>query len=254
MVAWMMAGTLTVSAHMAAQASPAPSQSAIVEGKHALAAKQFFQAKTIFAGFVLEHPNSLEGQIGLADAELGLHEYEAAELQYRRVVAVQPEMWSAHKNLVVVEAALDRWEEFDRERALLRGARERSAPGITARESDVIDGFTLRGQRWIVREYFEPVGRSLTRYNFEHFSPDGKAEEYISLESAEAAQRALTTGDVRIGADPGAVVIKDFALNWYTGKAHGTVTRYASGEPKYERVRADVLRWLRTQSAGHTPQ
>ena len=251
MVAWMIVGTFAVPMPMTAQASPAPSQSSIVEGKRALAAKQFFQAKTIFAGFLLEHPNSLEGQIGLADAELGLHEYEAAELQYRRVVAVQPEMWSAHKNLIVVEAALERWEEFDRERALLRGARQRGAPGITARESDVIDGFMVHGQRWIVREYFEPVGRSLTRYNFEHFSPDGKAEEYISLESAEAAQRALTTGDVRIGGDPGAVVIKDFALNWYTGKAHGMVTRYASGEPSYERVRADVLRWLRTQSVGH---
>ena len=113
----------------------------------------------------------------------------------------------------------------------------------------MIDGFMVRGQRWIVREYFEPVGRSLTRYNFEHFSPAGKAEEYISLESAEAAQRALTTGDVRIGTDPGAVVIKDFALNWYTGKAHGTVARYASGEPSYERVRADVLRWLRRSIA-----
>ena len=248
-VALMMAGTLVVPTSMTAQASPVPSRNAIVEGKRALAAKQFLQAKTTFAGFLLEHPDSLEGQIGLADAELGLHEYEAAELQYRRVVAVQPEMWSAHKNLVVVEAALDRWDEFDRERALLRGARQRGAPGITARESDVIDGFMVRGQRWIVREYFEPVGRSLTRYNFEHFSPDGKAEEYISLESAEAAQRALTTGDVRIGTDPGAVVIKDFALNWYTGKAHGTVARYASGEPSYERVRADVLRWLRRSIA-----
>ena len=250
-VVMMMVGAVGSRIPIAAQMSAAPPQNTITAGKRALAAKQFFQAKTIFAGFLLEHPSSIDAQVGLADAELGLHEYEAAELQYRSVVSVQPEMWSAHKNLVVVEAALDRWEEFDRERALLRGARERGAPGITARESDVIDGFIVRGQRWIVREYFEPVGRSLTRYNFEHFSPDGKAEEYISLESAEAAQRALHTGDVRIGADPGPVVIKDFALNWYTGKANGTVTHYASGEPSYERVRADVLCWLRAQSAGH---
>ena len=47
----------------------------------------------------------------------------------------------------------------------------------------------------------EPVGRSLTRYNFESFSPDGSVREYISLESAGAARTSLTpNADVRIGA------------------------------------------------------
>ena len=59
-------------------------------------------------------------------------------------MAAQPERWLAHKNLVIIEAELGRWEEFDRERALLRGARERGAPGISARESDVIDAFDVR--------------------------------------------------------------------------------------------------------------
>ena len=89
-------------------------------------------------------------------------------------------------------------------------------------------------------------GRSLTRYNFERFAPDGRAQEFISLESAEAAQKALARSDVRIGADStSGVAIRDYALNWYTGKAHGTIARYPNGEPTYEHVRADVLRWLR---------
>ena len=250
MVAMMLAGTVAAPTHGAAQMSAAPAQGALVEGKRALAAKQFVQAKKIFTEFLQTHHDDVEAQLGLGDAELGLHEYESAELTYRRVVSAQPELWNAHKNLVIVEAALARWEEFDRERALLRGARERGAPGISARESDVIDSFTVQGQHWVVREYFEPVGRSLTRYNFEHFSPDGKAAEYISLESAEAAQKALKPGDVRIGTEQSSrLSVKDFALNWYTSKAHGTVARYAAGEPKYERVRADVLRWLRRAGA-----
>ena len=218
-------------------------------GKQALAAKQFARAKAIFGMYVAANPSNVEGELGLADAELGLHEYEAAEIEYRKVVAAQPELWIAHKNLVIVEAALGRWGEFDRERALLRGARERGAPGIAARESDVIDALEVHGQRWIVRAYDEPVGRSLTRYNFERFAPDGRVREFISLESAEAAEKALATGGgVRIGDDAkSAAEISDYALNWYTGKAHGTVARYPNGEPSYERVRADVVRWLRRQ-------
>lgn len=224
---------------------PAPQE--LLAARKALAAKEYQRAEELFAAYVKAHPDSVDGEEGVGDSELGLHEYEAAELEYRRVVAAQPEFWLAHKNLVIVEAALGRWEEFDRERAVLRGARQRGAPGISARESDVIDSFDVRGEHWIVREYYEPAGRSLTRYNFEYFGPDGRVREYVSLESAEAARRALDVGgQVRIGDDAAsAASIKDFALNWYTGKAHGTVTRYPNGEPRYERVRGEVMRWLR---------
>ena len=223
-----------------------PAQSQIVAGKRALASRQFAQAKTIFAAEVKLHPENIEAKLGLADSELGLQQYEIAELEYRQVVAAQPELWQAHKNLVIVEAALGRWEEFDRERTLLRMARQRNAPGISARESDVIDSFTLHGERWIVREYFEPVGRSQTRYNFEHFAPTGHAAEYISLESAEAAKSVTPGGAVAIGdQSKQPTPSTGFALNWYTGKAHGTIRQYSKTEPTYERVRADVLLWLK---------
>jgi len=217
----------------------------IVAARQALAAKQFVRAKELYAAYLQAHPGSADAEMGVGDAELGLHQYEAAELQYRKVVAQQPELWLAHKNLVIVEAALGRWEEFDREREVLRAARQRNAPGITARESDIIDSFDVRGQHWLVREYYEPVGRSLTRYNFERFSTTGRVEEYISLESADAAKRALDHSDVHIGVAEPAPVIKDFALNFYTGTAHGNIANYPQGEPSYEKVRAEVLRWLR---------
>lgn len=98
---------------------------AILAGRKALEAKDYQHAEEIFSAYVKDHPGNIDGEEGVGDAELGLQEYEAAELQYRAVVAVQPEFWLAHKNLVIVEAALRRWGEFDRERALLRGARER---------------------------------------------------------------------------------------------------------------------------------
>lgn len=225
--------------------------------RSALAAKQFQAAKAAFAAYASAHPGNIDAEEGIGDAELGLHEYEAAELQYRKVVAQQPRFWLAHQNLVIVEAALGRWEEFDRERAVLHGARERGDPGIDARESDVIDTFDVRGEHWVVREYDEPVGRSLTRYNFEYFGPDGRVREYISLESAQAARQMVAGGAVRIGDAPrigdaaaALPAIKDFALNAYTPQGHRTLKTYPGGEPGYERVRADVLRWLRGRSAG----
>jgi hypothetical protein len=215
------------------------------DGKQALANGEFAKAKIIYREYLRTHPTSVPGELGLADAELGLHEYQAAELQYRAVTAAQPELWIAHKNLVIIEAALGRWDEFDRERSLLRGARERGAIGISKHESDVIDTFDVRGQHWIVREYDEPSGRSLTRYNFELFSPNGKAQEYISLESEQASKNALAPQDTRIGSNPDAPAIHDFALNFYTSKGHGTIAHYPKGEPTYERVRTTVIAWLR---------
>src|ERR1700760_486011 len=225
-------------------------QADLPAARQELAAKHYARAKDLYRAYLQEHPGSVDAQFGLADAELGLREFEAAEWDFRRVVAAQPQNWVAHKNLVIVEAELGRWDEFERERAVLRAARERDAPGISARDSDVIDSFEVSGHRWIVREYYEPVGRSQTRYNFERFSPEGHAEEYISLEPTAAAQAALKPGDVHIGADTPPTphsAAGEFSLNWYSAKGHGTIARYPKGEPKYETVRADLIRWLHTK-------
>jgi tetratricopeptide (TPR) repeat protein len=249
----LVAGLLLFALAMSvsAQKKPDPvsgSQADLAAARQELAAKHYARAKELYRAYLHAHPESVDAQFGLADAELGLREFEAAEWDFRRVVAAQPQNWVAHKNLVIVEAELGRWDEFERERAVLRAAREREAPGISARESDVIDSFEVSGHRWIVREYFEPVGRSQTRYNFERFSPEGHAEEYISLEPTAAAEAALKPGDVRIGGEPEAVpntTTGEFSLNWYSGKGHGTIARYPKGEPSYERVRTDLIRWLR---------
>jgi hypothetical protein len=229
--------------------TPAPAQPAgLAAARQALAAKQYPRAKDLYRTYLHAHPESIDAELGLADAELGLHEYEAAEWDYRKIVAAQPQLWVAHKNLVIVEAKLGRWSEFERERAVLRAARERGAPGITARESDVIDPFEVDGHYWIVREYFEPVGRSQARYNFVRFSPEGRVEEYVSLEPTSAAQAALKPGDVHIGADtaPAPQSNSTYSLDWYSGKGHGTIAHYPR-EPSYERIRADLQRWLRRQ-------
>jgi len=220
----------------------------LAAARQELAAKHYARAKELYRAYLRSHPDSVDAEFGVADAELALHEYEAAEIDYRRVVAAEPQQWVAHKNLVIVEAELGRWSEFDRERAVLREARDRGAPGLSRTESDVIDSFEVNGHRWIVREYYEPVGRSQARFNFERFSPEGRVEEYVSLEPTAAAVAALKPGDVHIGTEtktPPHAASSEFSLNWYSAKGHGTIARYPNGAPKYERVRADLIRWLR---------
>jgi tetratricopeptide (TPR) repeat protein len=246
---WIFAGAvcavMTLSAVAQTIAPPAPTP--LVEGKRALARNDFAGAKAIFAEYMRTHPGDVQGELGLGDAELGLHRYEAAETIYRRIVADQPLTWQAHKNLVIVEAALGRWEDFDGERTVLRAARERGAKGIDRHESDVIDVITVRNQRWIVRDYFEPLGRARARYNFERFSTDGRVLEYVSLESADAFPKELNGRAVVVGPPAKSADANGFALDWYNGKSHGTVRKY-NAEPKYEQLRNDFLRWQRTQS------
>ncbi len=224
------------------------------QGREMLMKKQFAEAKKVFGEYLKAHPRDVQGEFGLGDAELGMHEYEAAEMSYRSAVAQQPELWQAHKNLVVVEAALGRWEEFEGERKILRLARERGAPGISAGESDVIDSFTAGGAHWVVRAYFQPLGRSQARYNFERFSPEGRVLEYVSLEDAAAAVAALQPGDVRIGTmtkggPANSASGTALSLNWYTGAAHGVIRTYSGGEPPYERLRAEAMHWMREHPA-----
>ena len=226
----------------------APTPPELLHGRELLQSKHFADAKTVYEAYRKAHPADVQADLGLGDAELGLKQYEAAEAAYRAVVAKQPELWAAHKNLVVVEAALGRWDDFEGERRILKLARERGAPGISSRESDVIDSFSVRNERWVVRAYFEPVGRSRTLYNFERFSAEGRLDAYISLEDASSAAAALRPGDVRIGPASQNAPSRDLALNWYTGKAHGTVRRY-TGEPPYEQLRQEVQHWLRRQPA-----
>lgn len=225
---------------------------AIMQGREELAHGQFREARSSFAAYAKVDPHSAPAAMGEGDADLALHFYEDAEFAYRRAVAIEPELWVAHKHLVEVEAKLGRWEEFDRERAILRGARERGAPNITAQESDLIDGFIVNGRAWSVREYLQPMGRSEARYNFESLG-GGHAAEYISLEPQQAAEAALQRdAQVTIGAAPKSFGdVKVWGLNWYSAKGHGTVKTYANGEPKYEALRADVLHWLHG-AAAHT--
>lgn len=222
-----------------------PLMGPLAEARRALSQKDFVRAKSLYSAYLQQHPQDMTAQLGLADTELAQHNYATAETLYRRIVAARPLLWSAHKNLVITEATLGRWEDFDSERAYLRAARQRHAAGLDTHESDVIDVITVNGQRWIVRDYFEPSGRTRARYNFERFDPTGRVLAFVSLESADAFATATPGGAVAIGPTSTITEMHGFALNLYTGKSHSTLKHYGV-EPKYEQLRADFLHWIRS--------
>jgi hypothetical protein len=61
----------------------------------------------------------------LDSALFGEKQYAKSEQIYSKTIAVNPNMWGAHSSLAEVYSAEERWPEFDRERKLLREARDR---------------------------------------------------------------------------------------------------------------------------------
>ena len=134
-------------------------------------------------------------------------------------------------------------------------ARERGAAGIDTHESDVIDVITVAGQRWIVRDYFENPWAARARAITENgFLAEGRVLAYVSLESADAFRDQTMGGDVIVGAgrrksaDP-----NGFALNWYNGKSHGTIAKYASGAPNTKRSAPTFCAGCGRTSSAMTP-
>ena len=123
------------------------------------------------------------------------------------------------------------------------------APNISARESDVIDAFNVHGQRWIVRENYEPVGRSLTRYNFRILQPRRPCPRiHLARISRRRPHRPHPQCRRPIGATPATPpAIKDFALT-PTPASHHTIKLYPHGEPTLPTSRrADLRHWPPTR-------
>ncbi|WP_180541117.1 hypothetical protein [Nevskia soli] len=222
----------------------------LLSGKQDLARQDWAAASDWFAGYLLDHPDSIEATLLAGNAALGLQQYEEARGFYLRVLALGPETWSAHANLAVVDAATERWSEFDEERRIVRIARDRNAPGLSPK-GDVIDVLWVGGERYTVRDYYELDGRFHTRYNVLHFSPDRKLDFRIACESDDIDQRVFAEKHPT----EAAAGQRSFSLDSYATNSQGSVTQslikfYWDGEPTYETARADVIAVLEGRLKG----
>jgi tetratricopeptide (TPR) repeat protein len=220
-------------------------------GKQALAHNDYETAQTFFANYLKDNPESTEALLFAGNTALALKQYESAAHDYQSVIAKQPSLWPAHKNLVIAYAAQNKWPEFEQERKLLQAARDRGTPGLSSKDVDVIEVLYAGSERYMVRAYSELTGRFKPRYNFTHFGKDGKLDFWISCESDDIDQVSFAQKHPK----EAAAGQRSFSLDSYTPAApnsngqgftqtHGTLKFYPDGEPSYETVRADVIKVL----------
>ena len=155
--------------------------------------------------------------------------------------------------------AQGKWTEFDQERALLQEARAKGAPGLSAKDADIIDVLYVcpspcdakvqdKGtEQYRVIGYAELTGQYKMKYNFVHYGTDGKPDRWIACESEDVDQGFLAQRHPK----EAAAGKRSYSLDSYTAPAangkggvtvqHGTIKFYHDGEPTYQTVRADVL-------------
>lgn len=228
-------------------------------GKKALQHEKWEDAQKFFEAFLSDNPSNSEAQYYFGFALFGEKQYARAEQIYSKMIAVNPKMWGAHSGLAEVYSAEERWPEFDRERKLLREARDRGEPGTNKTGSDVIDVLYVGSERYIVREFHLLDGRVRTRYRFMHFDGQGKMDSWFACESDDIDQ----VGFAKQHPDLAAQGKRSFSLDSNNApttlpdgkqtRTEGLIKFYWDGEPTYETVRADVLKSLSYKSTVPAP-
>ncbi|HXE09714.1 MAG TPA: hypothetical protein VN612_17550 [Acidobacteriaceae bacterium] len=231
---------------------PSPDPMAI--GKQALAKNDFAAARDFFAAYLKDNPDNLEAKFDAGNAALGLRDYDTAAQDFHQVIARNPAMWPAHKNLVIVYAGQGKWTDFDQERAAIQQARLQRSPGLTATDADVVDIIYVGPDRYIAKAFATLNGRFHVRYNIYHLNEEGKADYWIACESDDVDQTFFAKKHPK----EAAAGERSFSLDSYTQivkvgdhltQTHGTIKFYPDGEPTYETVRADVVSVLEHRTA-----
>src|SRR5689334_18395628 len=175
-----------------AASSQAPLQTTAVDpldtGKQAFQRGDYVAAQKFFTAYLRDNPSNLNALLLAGSAFFELKQYEDAAQSLLAAIKLQPSLWPAHKNLVIVYAAQGKWTEFDRERAVLKAARESGASGLSMKDADVIDVLYVGSEQYRVLSYAELAGRFKMRYNFVHFGSDGKPDYWIVCESDDIDQ------------------------------------------------------------------
>ena len=223
-------------------------------GKSAMAHRQFAAAHSFFAEYVAANPGDMEGMFYLASSDLELRNYPAAIKECQAVIATKPNTWGAHQGLAFAYAQTGDWAAFDKERAFLKAARDRGAPGLAIESPDVIDRLTASDDTYTVFAFYKLNGHFHTRYFFIHFAPDGSHDKWFACESDDVDQANFAKQHPAEAAKGE----RSFSLDSYSVKilpsgqksqTQGLIKFYWEGEPSYETVRADVLKALEGKSA-----
>jgi len=173
-----------------------------------------------------------------------LKNFDAAIADFQKVLALKPDAWVAHNNLSLIYAEKGDWAAFDKERAIMKEARDKNLSGIDKTSGDTIDEFSVNGEDYEVRYFYTLHGGYQVRYLILHFGKDGKADHWIEIESLDVDQAMYKQAHPKEAAAGGRVYTMD------TMQANGNqgLIKFYEGEPTYETVRADAMKVLQGQS------
>jgi hypothetical protein len=216
-------------------------------GKSAMEKRDFVAARAFFAKYAAENPKDVEAMFYVASSDLELKNFSVAIEELKAVLAAKPDAWAAHQGLVFAYAQVGDWEAFDKERALIKAAQDKSDPGLPQDRPTSIDSITVGDQTYRVFAFYKLDGHFHTRYYFIHFEPDGTRGRTFACESDDVDQTFFAKLHPKEAAAGG----RSFSLDSYSAikkqpdgkmtQTHGTMKFYPDGEPTYETVRADVI-------------
>ena len=204
-----------------------------------------------------------------AGAAMGAGQDERAILLFQRALALYPHKpWPIRNAVIILEARLNRWADFDRDLAALRSAKKNGMDhGLDDSTGFVIDEFDAGMGKVQGVIYPLQLGRYHTLYRF--LLPKGVpiVLPAQSSKSAAASERCVNpdfqphmdieSGDVDQAAfakehpDKAAKGDRSYMLDAYGSECdQALVGFYSDGEPSYEKARADVIQVL-TSPAKH---
>ena len=257
----LFVGCLRVAAQSAPARIAVPKQGAgsedpLAMGKNAMQHGSFEQARSFFADFVKDNPESTEAWVLLGRCEIELKDFDAAIADLQRVVVAVPSQWAAHNYLALAYAKKNDWADFDKERALIKDARDKNLAGVDKDHGDVVDLLTVKGEEYEVRYFYKLFGSHNVRYVFLHFGKDGKVDHWIEIESLDVDQAMFAENHPKEAAAGKRVYSMDSMTMTPSGFPNQALFKFYEGDPTYETLRADAIKALGGEakvSAAMTP-
>jgi tetratricopeptide (TPR) repeat protein len=192
-----------------------------------------------------------------ADAAMAAGKNDSALALFQRALATHPpQPWPLRLAVIRLQARLGNWPEFAKDLAELKAAKKDGRDAQLARaDGFLVDEFEVSGLTVEV-EYFPLLaGKYKTLYRFllpPSASPktgdgpgcdDPRFRPYLDVESDDADQAGFQKRHPELAAKGE----RSYSLDTYPGPcSQGLIKFYWEGEPKYEAVKADVVKYVAT--------
>ncbi len=221
-------------------------------------------AYTALNSVLTTYPNDLYVLRSTGAAAMGAGLNEQAIALFRRALALYPhEPWPLRLAIIILEARLNRWSDFDRDVTALRAAKKNGLDhgldhnaGFVIDEFDVGDGrvqaviFPLQSSRYHTLYRFlmpqqtelnAPAQASASANTASARCNNPDFEPYMDMESDDVDQGEFK----KAHPDKAAQGERSYSLDSYPSPcSQALIGFYPDGEPTYEKVRGDVIHAL----------